>query len=331
MIKLFRNLNPLNIILLVVIALVLRFGILISLPEKLHVEFFEPFAKLLITTPLHDIFSPLQNVLLNVAIVLVQALIFNWVVNHHNLLGKPTYLPALLYVTGSSMLLPFLILSPALICNFLLIWIIYKLLGIYKHGAVLSVMYDTGMIIGIGTIIYFPFIAFSLALWLCLLVFRPFNWREWVAGIVGFMTVFFFIAVFYYWNDSLDKFYQIWLPLTTPFPTRFNIDIYNYLVLVPVIMILILAAIQLRQKFFRSFVQVRKSFQLLFLVLIVALLSFYLKTDHPIYHFVLAVPMGAVFMAYYFLNASIRWFYEGLYLLLLGAIIYFQLSAFNLF
>ena len=326
MIKLFRNLNPLNIILLVILAMVLKLGILVNLPEEVHVEYIEPFARLLIDIPLESVFSPVENVVLNSVIILVQALIFNWVVNHHNLLGKPTYLPALLYVTGASLFLPFLILSPALICNFLLIWIIFKFLGIYKHGSALSGMYDAGMIIGVGTIIYFPFIAMVLTLWLCLLIFRPFNWREWVSGVVGFMTIFFFVAVFYYWNDSLDKFYRIWLPLTSSFPTRFNINIYNYLVLIPVIIIMILAGIQLRQKFFRSFVQVRKSFQLLFLTMVVVLLSFYLKADHPMYHFLLAVPMGAVFMAYYFMNATVRWFYESLYLILLGAIIYFQFS-----
>lgn len=306
--------------------MILKLGILVNLPQEVHVEYIEPFARLLIDIPLESVFSPLENVLLNTIIILVQAMVFNWVVNHHNLLGKPTYLPALLYVTGASLFLPFLILSPALICNFLLIWIIHKFLGIYKHGSALSGMYDAGMIIGVGTIIYFPFIAMVLSLWLCLLIFRPFNWREWISGIIGFMTVFFFIAVFYYWNDSLDKFYRIWLPLTSSFPTRFNINIYNYLVLIPVIVIMILAGIHLRQKFFRSFVQVRKSFQLLLLMMVVVLLSFYLKADHPMYHFLLAVPMGAVFMAYYFLNATVRWFYESLYLILLGAILYFQFA-----
>lgn len=323
MIKLFRTLNPLNVFLLVIIALVFRMGMLLRLPEQLHVEYFEPFGKLLIPVPEH-VLSPLGNVLVSMGIVLIQALILNRVVNAHNLLGKPSYLPALLYVTGTSLFLPFQILSPALLCNFLLIWVINKFLGIHKQGGAISGMYDTGMIIGIGTIIYFPFIAMVLTLWLCLMIFRPFSWREWVSGLVGFMTIFFFIGVFYYWNDALDKFYQIWLPLTTRFPTRLNINVYNYLVLIPVIVIMILAGLHLRQRFFRSFVQVRKSFQLLLLMFVVAALSFYLKADHPLYHFILMVPMGAVFMAYYFLNASVRWFYEGMYIVLLASIIYFQ-------
>ena len=325
MINFFRTLNPLNLFLLILVALVLRIGVFVELPASLNFEFIEPFAKLLLPIPLENSFTSEENILIAMVITVIQAVLFNRVINKHNLLGKPSFLPALMYVTASCLLVPFLVLSPALICNFLLIWMIDRFLGIYKQGHAMSVMYDCGIIIGIGTIIYFPFIAMLLTLWICLLIFRAFSWREWVAGLLGFATVFFFIGVFYYWNDSLTKFYNIWLPLTSPFPTKFNIKIYDYLVLIPIVPIVILAVYHLREKFFRSFVQVRKSFQLLFFIFLVAVVSFYLKSDHPIYHFLLCIPAGAVLMAYYFLNASKRWFYEGLYVVLIGSIIYFQI------
>lgn len=325
MINFFRTLNPFNLFLLVIVALVLRIGIFIKLPPSLNFEFIEPFAKLLLPVPLENSLTSEENILAAMVVTIIQAVLFNRVINKHNLLGKPSFLPALMYVTASCLLVPFLVLSPALMCNFLLIWMIDRFLGIYKQGHAMSVMYDCGIIVGIGTIIYFPFIAMLLSLWGCLLIFRPFNWREWSAGLLGFATVFFFIAVFYYWNNSLTKFFNIWLPLTSPFPTKFNINVYDYLVLIPIIPIIILAVFHLKEKFFRSFVQVRKSFQLLFLIFLVAVVSFYLKSDHPIYHFLLCIPPGAVFMGYYFLNAGKRWFYEGLYFILIGAIVYFQI------
>lgn len=324
MIKIFRTLNPLNLFLLIIFAVILRIGVFIELPSNLRFEFIEPFAKLLIAIPLENLLTTKHNILVTLGITIVQAVLFNRIINKHNLLGKPTFLPALMYVTSSCLLVPFLVLSPALICNFLLIWMIDLFLGIYKQGHAMSVMYDCGMITGIGTIIYFPFIAMLLTLWICLLIFRAFNWREWVVGLLGFATVFFFIAVFYYWNDSLTKFYNIWLPLANPFPTKFDINVYDYLVLIPIIPVLILGIYHLRAKFFRSFVQVRKSFQLLFFIFLVAFISFYLKSDYPIYHFLLCIPAAAVLMAYYFLNASKSWFYEGLFLVLAASIIYFQ-------
>ncbi len=326
MIKQFRSLNPVNVILLIGFAIFLRLGIFLKLPDQVSFDFIEPFTKFLISIPLENAFSPSANVLIAMLIMLVQAFIFNNIVNHYNLLGKPTFLPALLYVTTSSLLTPFVLLSPTLICNFLVLWMISKFLNMYRRDDVRPVMFDLGMIVGLGTLIYFPFISMLPLLWVSLIIFRPFYWREWATGIIGFVTVFFFLAVFYYWNDSLDQFYRIWLPLATPFPTRLQFNIYQYLVLLPLLLIFILSVVQLRQNFFKSFVQIRKSFQLLFFMFMLGLISYYLKTDFRVYHFLLCAPPAAVLMAYYFLHAGKkRWVYESVYLILVGFIVYFQL------
>ena len=325
MIQQFRSLHPLNILLLVGVAIFLRLGVLMQLPESLNFDYIEPFARFLVAIPENAV-SPFSNVLITLVITLLQAFIFNKIINDYNLLGKPTFLPALLYVTATSLFTPFVLLSPTLVCNFIVLWMIEKFLSIYRRDDVRSVMFDLGMMVGVGTLIYFPFIAMLPLLWISLLIFRPFHWREWMTGIVGFLTIFFFLAVYYYWNDKLAQFYNIWLPLAKPFPVNFRINWYDYLVLIPVVIILGLGIIQLRSNFFRSFVQTRKSFQLLFFMLVLSLISFYLKADYRIYHFLLCGPPAAVMMAYYFVQAGKkRWIYEGLYLMLVGFIIYFQI------
>lgn len=325
MIQQFRSLHPLNILLLAGVAILLRLGVILQLPDTLNFDYIEPFARFLVAIPENAV-SPFSNLLITLAITLLQAFIFNKIINDYNLLGKPTFLPALLYVTATSLFTPFILLSPTLVCNFIVLWMIEKFLSIYRRDDVRSVMFDLGMMVGIGTLIYFPFIAMLPLLWISLLIFRPFHWREWMTGIVGFLTIFFFLAVYYYWNDSLAQFYNIWLPLAKPFPVNFRINWYDYLVLIPVVIILGLGIIQLRSNFFRSFVQTRKSFQLLFFMLILSLISFYLKADFRIYHFLLCGPPAAVMMAYYFAQAGKkRWIYEGLYLMLVGFIIYFQI------
>ncbi len=324
MIKQFRSINPVNIILLAGITLLLRAGIFFRLPEHVSVDFIEPFTRLWLPVPIENSFSVLTNVFLAASLLFIQALVFNRIINSYNLLGKSTYLPALLYLSAGSLFAPFLILSPAIFCNILMLWMIEKFLSIYKRDQVSSVMYDLGMIVAVGTLIYFPFIAMLPVLWISLIIFRPFNWREWLAIVTGFITIFFFLAVFYYWNDSLDKFYQIWLPLASKFPTNFNINYYDTLVLIPVAVILILGFFQLQKNFFRSVVQLRKSFQLLFFVFLTGLISFYLKEDLRLYHFLLCAPPAAVLMAYYFVHATQRYVYESLYVVLVAGIIYFQ-------
>lgn len=323
MINQFRNLNPVNVLLLVAFAFFMRLAIFINPPEQLQFEFLESFAKLLIRFPLDHIFSTSVNLVLATLIVLAQAFLFNRVVNSHALLSKPSHLPALIYITTTSLFLQFLILSPPLICNFLLIWIMDKFLKLGKTPDALPLMFDVGMILAIGTLIYFPFVVLLVMLCLSLLLYRPFNWREWLVGFLGFLTIFFFIGVFYFWNNNFVNFYKIWLPLANQFPSLLKINFNDYLVLIPLTIIFVLGLLQLRENFYRSFIATRKAFQMLFFMFIATVLSFYVKADFKLYHFLLAVPPGAVILAYYFANATKRWFYESLFFATIIAIQYF--------
>ncbi len=311
-------------ILLVPIALLLCLGAFVGLPNDLRPVLFGQTILNLIGDFHEQVIPPEANVLITVFLTLIQALLLNRVVNQNNLLGKSSFLPALLYVSLASMLTPFLVLSPTLICNFLIIWMIDKFLSIYRRTDVISVMFDLGLIVAIGTLFYFPFIAMFLLLWISLLIFRPFNWREWVACLVGFITIYFMIFIIYFWLGRITDFYQIWLPLTRPFPTSLNIDIYDYLVLLIPIVILVLFTISLRHNFYKSVVHIRKSFQLLFFMFLLGVVSFYQSPSLQEYHFLLCIPPISIYTAYYFSYAKVKWVYESIFALLIIGIIYFQ-------
>lgn len=328
MINMFRTYNPINILWLGILLFLLRMGYAYNAPPRLEFTYLEPFVRLIMPGTYQFAFPPLLDMFLAGILVFSQALLINRLVNQYGLLSKPSFLPALMYITLSGLFTPFLVLSPPLICNFLLIWMLHKLFALYKGDDANSITYDVGMIVAIGSLIYFPFIYMFLAIWAALMLFRPFNWREWVIGIMGYATILFFLAVAYYLSGNLPLFYTIWDPLTTKFPTHVNINYYNYLVLVPVILIFVLGIIKINQIFFRSYVQVRKSFQLLFIIFLIAGLSFYVKAQFSLTHFLLCVIPVSVFFAYYFLYAAPRWFYESLFFLLLVSIVYFQFNTF---
>jgi hypothetical protein len=328
MIKLFRNFNPTNIVWLAIFLFLMRIGFAYHIPDKTGFPFAELFSRLLLPVSRQYAIPPLLNLFAASVIVFIQAMLVNYLANHHNLLGRSTFLPAFMYITVSGLFIPFLMLSPPLICNFLVIWMLFKILDIYKGEAAKSICYDLGMIVAVGAMIYLPFVYMFLAIWVSLAIFRPFDWREWIAGLIGFITIFFFLAVFYYLNDKLGDFFEIWRPLGTKFPVHFSINYYNYLVLIPVIIILVLSVFKLQQNFYKSYVHIRKSIQLLFFVFVIASFSFYIRTDFHLDHFLLCAVPVAIFVAYYFLYATARWFYESLYILLLASIIYFQFNTF---
>lgn len=324
MIDQFRKYTPLNILLLSAVGLVLCLGVFTHLPDNLMPVFFEPAISNFTGKLSPENISPQANVLITLVLTIVQALLINTVINRFNLVGRSSFLAALMYMTLASLMLPFLVLSPILICNFLTIWMLDKLLSIYRRTEIKSLMFDLGMIVALGSLVYFPFIIMLLLLWFSLIIFRPFDWREWLAIPIGFATVYFLLGVVYFWFDRMDAFYEIWLPLSYPFPTSIRIEIYDYLVLLPVVVILVLFFFILRQNLFKSVVHIRKSFQLLFCMFALAAISFYLNADWSVNHFLLAVPPIAIYMTYYFNYAAKRWFYESVFAFLLLTILYFQ-------
>lgn len=303
----------------------LSIGAFIHMPKEFHPEIFEPAISPFLGILNDFTLSPQLNVLITLFITIVQALALNRIVSNYNLLGQPSFLPALMYVTTASLILPFLALSATLICNVLLIWLIHKLLKIYHNKEVQSTLFDLGMIVALGSLFYFPFIAFFPVLWIALIIYRPFNWREWAAGLIGFATIYFWLGIVYFWLDRLPDFYAIWRPLKKPFTASFPIERNDYWVLLPVAVILVLFFDALRKNFFKSIVFARKSFQLLFFILVLGVASFYLKPDFQDYHFLICAPPLSIYMAYYFSFAKVRWFYESLYAILLIMILYFQL------
>lgn len=324
MISQFRSLNPFNILLLIVIAFLLRAGFLLRVPDELTLSILDPFRKLFFDVSANPRLSPALNIILASLICVVQGLLLNKVVNTYNLNGKPSYIPALMYVVASGLIPPFLPLSLPLLSNFLLIWIIARVLGIYRKDEARSSMYDLGIIAGIGTMLYFPFIAMLVVLWVSLMIFRPFNWREWVSVVLGFATVYFFIAFLYYWNDSFALFYKIWIPLSNHFAINLQLDLTDYIVFIPVTAILVFAVFLQQKMLFRGYVQATKSFQVIFVMIVLTIVSFYLEPGSGLTHFVMAAVPVSVFMSYYFVNAGIKWLYESLFLILAVCMVYFQ-------
>ena len=319
-----RKFTPINIALVSLIGTLLCIGVFFHLPDQLTPLIVEPAIANLIGFTIGSSMSPQNNVLIALGLTLLQAIFLNSIINHFNFLGKPNFLTALMFMTLVSLFLPFLVLSPTLICNFITIWMLGKLFNMYNQADVKMLMFDLGMIVAIGSFIYFPFMIMLLLLWISLMIFRPFNWREWITPLLGFANIYFILAVIYYIMDRMPEFYQIFTPLTYTFPTELTIDLYDLIVIIPIIIILLFFIFILKDQFYRSVVHIRKSFQLLFFMLLLIVASFYLNDQITINHFLLCAPPLAIYMAYYFMLAKNKWVYESLYLLTILTIIYFQ-------
>lgn len=319
-----RKFTPINIFLVCILGSLLCIGAFFHLPEQIKPVFLEPAVRNLFNPDISVSLSPITNVIITLILTLIQAFVLNKIISHYNFFIKPNFLTALMYMTLVSTFLPFLILSPTLICNFITILMMSKLFNIYKQADVKRMMFDLGIIVAIGSLIYFPFIVMFLLLWIALIIYRPFIWREWITPLLGFINVYFLIAVVYYLSDRFEEFEAIFSPFNNPLTTTFRLDYHDIFVLIPIGFTLLLFLLVLKDQYFRSVVQLRKSFQLLFFMIILIVASFYLSDSININHFLLCAPPLAIYLAYYYTYAKTKWLYESLYCITIAIILYFQ-------
>jgi hypothetical protein len=149
---------------------------------------------------------PFINTLLAFILLLGQAFFLNKIIDDYSLLGKRSNMPPLIYVVCMSSLPGVLGLHPVIFVNFLILLACNKLYGTYRREQSVSDIFDSALFLSLATLFYFPAILFFLMLWIYLMVFRTFFWREWVATFIGMLLPYFFVFSYYFWNDTLGYF-----------------------------------------------------------------------------------------------------------------------------
>lgn len=323
-VRLFKTQNPLNLILLLVLAIGIRLPYLLDSNPIPVFHYNEPFSTFLFGKYAFLWENKLFNVLITTLAYYAAGLWLNKIVNDFSLIFKNTHLPSLLFVIITGIFPTFFTMDAAILIIFLQLWIFIRLFKLYKAHQATILSFDLGVIVSIASLFYFPAIAWIVLVWIALLIFRPFNWREWTSSILGAITPYLFVAFFYFWVNRWDDFIILWQPLKNYWQINIFPKNSDYLPLIPMGLILIVSFNKLRENFYKNVLQVRKAQQLLIFSIIITAGSFYIKPSFSINHFILLAAPFTVFLSYYFLVAKRLWASEGLILLMIASAIFFQ-------
>lgn len=146
----------------------------------------------------------LVHFLVTVVLVSLNAHQINNVYNRHTFYSKATFLPGMVYA-----LLLFslnqLNFSPNIVAHLFMILALGQFLKLRRQEGAKTVMFWGATLLGLATI----FSSFSAALvilpWICLAIFRPFVWREWILVLLGFiLPIFYYMAIMYMIKGGFD-------------------------------------------------------------------------------------------------------------------------------
>lgn len=259
----------------------------------------------------------------SIALILVvsEAFLLNYMVNEQEVLIKKSYLPALFYIVFMSNNSAMLDLHPLLFSNLFLLFALNKMLNSYRKDIAFSQAFDSGLLISIATLFYFPCIVFLPLIAVGLVIFRPFNWREWFISFIGVLVPYVFVVTIYFWNDILDYllYDKMFFPIVFQKPS-FELPQSFYFLLTIGWVIVIFSFGKLFSGLAGGSQKTKKALILMLWMFAFAILSIFLAPQIATKYFSsLAIP-AAVICSNYFLRQKKELWGEILFLLFLAAI-----------
>ncbi|MCP9751764.1 DUF6427 family protein [Ferruginibacter sp. HRS2-29] len=299
MIKTFKANNPSNNFLLFVYGLALKFVIFLHpVTPKAQVSAGVLYKYLLQLLSPIGAGSPVIYSILSFLLIFIQALSFNTIVNTQRMLQRPTYLVGMSYLLITSLFGDWFGLSAPLIVNTFLIWVWSKLCFLHTDPAPKTTVFNIGLAIGVATFFYYPSIVFTLLALVGLAIARPFKLPEWLIALTGILTPFYFFGA---WLFLTGKWSSYQMPQTGLMLPAFYETKWAFAAILLILVTMLIGIVFIQNNLRRQVVQTRKSWQLIYLYLVVAAaIPFFNIASSFTYWILTAVPASLIVASAFF-------------------------------
>ncbi|MDI9365691.1 MAG: hypothetical protein QM541_12120 [Flavobacterium sp.] len=149
--------------------------------------------------------------LLYIAIVLLQAIRLNILLNEYRMFSQVGFTTAMSYVLLTGIFPEWAVITPALIANSFVIWIFIQLTKLYNNHSPKSLLFNTGLIVGSAVLCYHSAVLLLIIVLFALVIVRPFVLSEWFALLLGVLMPFYIIGALLFLKDKIGL-WQSFLP-----------------------------------------------------------------------------------------------------------------------
>lgn len=204
MVFLFRDKSIINIFFLVILSIVVHLHFFVNAPLVIYNS-----NDGVLSVLLHNYISGQPQTVLFLLYhmtVLIQAIRLNMVLNDLRMFQQNNYTTAMAYVLLTGIIAQWGSISSALMANFLLIWIFIKLSRLYNHPSPKTLLFNTGLIVGLSVVCYHPTAILILVVLFALAVVRPFSLAEWLVLLMGVLVPYYFLFSWLFINDQTKTF-----------------------------------------------------------------------------------------------------------------------------
>lgn len=203
MIGIFKNNNPLALLLLALLAF------LPGMTGDMMVNTTVPAGVTVIFKTLSGYLSSLDGSggmlgkIIYSALLLAEALILNKIISDHKLMERAGFIPAMSFLLLNS-ILPFHPGLIFLVLNGIFLLLLKLLIVMYKQINANNQLLLTGFVVGCLASMNIQFLILYVWISICVMIMRPASLREWLLTSIGFVLPFYFLASGLYLLDKLN-------------------------------------------------------------------------------------------------------------------------------
>lgn len=205
LLKVLRRRSPLYFILIPIIAFFLWFNAFMNpvvlADSSMQMPLYQSILNILNCNPLY------LNILGYIIILLIAYSLIQ--LNEQFIFIKQrTDLPSAIFILIASCATLANGLHPALISALLLLLSLNRVFKIYHGSQSIASAFDVGVLIGIASLFYLPTSLFFIWFIWALLILGHFKLREFLGGLIGFITPIFFACCWYFWQGNIEVFIE---------------------------------------------------------------------------------------------------------------------------
>ncbi len=323
LIKTFQESYPIQYLLLILVGLAIWAGAFIHpLVSTMEVnKFLTPGGALLQSITFG---IPVLNTSIAFVITFLTALLLNYVMVQNNVVERNTLVPALVFIVFYGHSASYLSLHPAIIAGFFMILALNNLLSLYTDEQAYEKVFNIGFFISLASFFYLPAIYLLVFVWFSFIIYSLYQWREWLISIIGLITPYLFLWVWFFWNDELDiafENYQSFVLSFSGFHYSLPIGFLNYTIEIVIALFFLWALFKVLARLDEKPITIRKRYWAIFWMFFITFINFFIAGDFfNATQAFLMIPM-TIFVSVALLEVNRKWVIELIFGLLVVLII----------
>jgi len=295
----FRDKSIVAVVFLVALCLLVHFHFFIT-PAQVTVSDDDGILSILLARYIQPLPSTFLFIIY-ITLILVQAVRLDLVLNEIKMFQQTGFTTAMSYVLLSGFIPQWCSVTPALVANLLVIWIFVKLSKLYNNPSPKTLLFNTGLVVGLTVLSYHPTALLVPVVLFALMVVRPFKLTEWFVLLMGIITPYYFLLSVLFLTDKMSLIERFTPELLFNLPLQ-HADVWLWINLSALLLLLLVGFYFWSPANNRMVIQLRKNWGVMMVLLLILLpVSFIFKKAGIESAMLIIVPFAA-FVSNAFLN-----------------------------